>query len=105
MHSSHSWRGMTLADGRTLGDWILCLHPALSVVKSVGEERLFKRWSTGHHQVLLVDEGAANEVAEHEDEPLGQAAGVGDNQSLGTAYWVSNHSVQLMELYLLYKQG
>ena len=103
MHSSHGWRGVTLAEGRTLGNWNF--HPALSVVKSVGEERLFKRWSTGHHQVLLVDEGAANEVAEHEDEPLGQGAGVGDNQSLGTAYWVSNHPVQLMELHLLCKQG
>ena len=97
MYSSHGWRGMTLAEGRTLGGWNLCL---LSVVKSVREERLFKHWSTGHHQVLLVDERAANEVAEDEDESLGQAAGVRDNQSLRTADWVSNHPVQLMELYL-----
>ena len=101
MHSSHSRGGMALAERRAWGDWNLSLHPrALLVFQSVGEERLFEHWLSGHHQVLLVDEGAADEVAEHKDESLRHAAGFCDNQGLGTARWVSNHPVQLMELHL-----
>ena len=93
---------MALAERRTWEDWNLSLHPrTLPFFKSVGEERLFKLWPTAHDQVLLEHEGAANEVAEDEDQPLGQAAGVCDDQGLGAACWVPNHPVQLMELYLL----
>ena len=102
MPSSHSWGGMALAERRTLGDWNLSLHPsALPFFQSVGEERLFKLWPAGHDQVLLEDEGAADEVAENENQPLSQTAALCDNQSLGTPCWVSNHPVQLMELHLL----
>ena len=92
---------MALAERRTWGDWNLSLHPrALLVFQSVGEERLFELWPAAHDQVLLEDEGTSDEVAEDEDQPLGKAARVCDDQGLGTARWVPNHPVQLMELHL-----
>ena len=98
MNSSHRWGGMTLAEWRTGGS--LNLHPTLPRVKSVRQERVLQLWPLAHHQVLLVHQGAANEVAENKNQPLGQTAGVSDNQSLATARWISNHPVQLMELNL-----
>ena len=91
---------MTLAEWRTRGSLTLRLHPTLPRVKPVRQKRVLQLWPLAHHQVLLVHQGAANEVAENKNQPLGQTAGVGDNQSLAAARWISNHPVQLMELNL-----
>ena len=100
MNSSHRWGGMTLAEWRTRWSLNLRLHPTLPRVKPVRQKRVLQLWPLAHHQVLLVHQGAANEVAENKNQPLGQTAGVGDNQSLAAARWVPNHPVQLMELNL-----
>ena len=52
----------------------------------------------GETELLLEDEGAADEVGEEEDEPAGQELGGGQHQGLGQADRDTQHTMQGLEL-------
>ena len=52
----------------------------------------------GEAELLLEDEGAADEVGEEEDEPAGQELGGGQHQGLGQTHRDTQHPMQGLEL-------